>query len=115
VRQSEDVRATMMKASAEMFSVMTGLDEAGTKQLIALLSRRITFNAVQPSFHLSQSVISNRAFNQEHSPTRIADPFIMIIHGIGSLPEADMRWPCAETIKFDFRFRCPRLSMTTPL
>jgi len=40
------VRTTMMKASAEMFSAMTGLDEAGTKQLLALLSRRVRFNAV---------------------------------------------------------------------
>ena len=40
------VRATMMKASAEMFSAVTGLDEAGTKQLLALLSRRVRFNAV---------------------------------------------------------------------
>ena len=35
----------MMKASAEMFSAVTGLDETGTKQLLALLSRRAKFNA----------------------------------------------------------------------
>jgi MarR family transcriptional regulator, organic hydroperoxide resistance regulator len=40
------VRATMMKASAEMFSAVTGLDETGTKQLLALLSRRAKFNAM---------------------------------------------------------------------
>jgi hypothetical protein len=36
-----NVRTTMMKASAEMFSATTGLDEAGTKQLLALLGRRV--------------------------------------------------------------------------
>jgi hypothetical protein len=41
-------RTTMMKASAEMFSAMTGLDEAGTKQLLALLGRSLRFNAVRP-------------------------------------------------------------------
>jgi len=40
------VPATMKKASAEMFSAVTGLDEAGTKQLLVLLSRRVRFNAV---------------------------------------------------------------------
>ena len=39
------VRATMMKASAEVFSAVTGLDEKGTKELLALLSRRVRFNA----------------------------------------------------------------------
>jgi DNA-binding MarR family transcriptional regulator len=39
------VRATMMKASAEVFSAMTGLDEQGTDALLALLDRRVRLNA----------------------------------------------------------------------
>jgi hypothetical protein len=39
---------------------------------------------------------------------RIASPFIMIIHVIGSLREADVGQQSADTIKLNFRFRCPR-------
>jgi hypothetical protein len=39
---------------------------------------------------------------------RIANPFIMIAHVIASLREADVGQQSADTIKFDFRFRCPR-------
>jgi hypothetical protein len=39
---------------------------------------------------------------------RIANPFIMIIHVIGSLREADVGEQSADTIKLNFRFRCPR-------
>ena len=35
------VRETMINAAAEVFSRVTGLDEAGTAELVALLSRRI--------------------------------------------------------------------------
>jgi DNA-binding MarR family transcriptional regulator len=39
------VRKVMMKASAEVFSAMTGLDEHGTDELLALLDRRVRLNA----------------------------------------------------------------------
>ena len=35
---------------------------------------------------------------------RIANPFIMITHVIGSLREADVGWQSADTIKLNFRF-----------
>jgi len=35
---------------------------------------------------------------------RIASPFIMITHIIGSLHEADVGWQSADTIKLNFRF-----------
>jgi hypothetical protein len=37
---------------------------------------------------------------------RIANPFVMITHVIGSLPEADIGQQSADTIKLDFSFRC---------
>jgi hypothetical protein len=40
------VETTKMRASAEMFSAMTGLDEAETRQLLTLLSRKVRSNAV---------------------------------------------------------------------
>jgi hypothetical protein len=43
---------------------------------------------------------------REHSPMRIAHPFIMIAHVIGSLCEADVGRQSAGTIKLGFRFRC---------
>src|SRR5882672_7502161 len=35
---------------------------------------------------------------------RIASPFIMITHIIGSLHKADVGWRSADTIKLNFRF-----------
>ncbi len=35
---------------------------------------------------------------------RIANPFIMITHVIGSLREADVGWQSADTTKLNFRF-----------
>ena len=39
------VRATMMTASAEVFTAMTGLDEQGTNALLALLNHRVRLTA----------------------------------------------------------------------
>ena len=36
---------------------------------------------------------------------RVANPFIMITHVIGSLREADVGLQSADTIKLNFRFR----------
>jgi hypothetical protein len=37
---------------------------------------------------------------------RVANPFIMITHVIGSLREADVGQQSADTIKLNFRFGC---------
>jgi hypothetical protein len=46
---------------------------------------------------------------------RIANPFFMITHVIGSLHEADVGWQSADTIKLNFRFwaRAGKLRLTS--
>jgi hypothetical protein len=72
--------------------------------------------SIEPVFAMRSPFLTQEAWWRDRSrsaSTRTADPFIKIAHVIGFLCEADVRWQCADTIKFSFGFRQLRPWMTT--